>query len=173
MSRMLMLLGFFLGRETHSYRGLTRCVGRIRRAREGRLCRNCREGSAKRSIGGGCRVPENHTEAKKPSLMCGVPPVFLLNCACDCICVKHYSPRIEQPYLDRIKRFIHFLGKRRRPGSGPTFGAQAECLIARSWPTCINLCPQWSADRYGGSWPISAGRARSAPSASAGSIRGR
>ena len=42
------------------------------------------------------------SEAEKPCLAGDVPPVFLLNCICDLTCVKHYSPRTEQPYLDRI-----------------------------------------------------------------------
>ena len=50
--------------------------------------------------------------AEKPSLMGGVPPVFLLNCVRDFICVKPYSPRTEQADFDWIKRFIHFPGKR-------------------------------------------------------------
>ena len=29
--------------------------------------------------------------------------------------VKHYGPRTEQGYLDWIKRFIHFHGKRHPP----------------------------------------------------------
>jgi hypothetical protein len=33
----------------------------------------------------------------------------------DRIRFKHYRPRTEQPYLDRIKRFIHFHGKRHSP----------------------------------------------------------
>ena len=44
-----------------------------------------------------------------------VPSVFLLNCVCDFICVKHYPPRTEQPYLGWIKRFFHFHGKRHPP----------------------------------------------------------
>ena len=61
--------------------------------------------------------------AEKPCLMADVPPVFLLNCACDFTRVKHYSPRTEQAYFEWIKRFIHFHGKRHRPRSRPTFGS--------------------------------------------------
>ena len=41
-----------------------------------------------------------------------------------CMRVKQYSPHTytEQPYLDWIKRFIHFHGKRHRQRSRPTFG---------------------------------------------------
>jgi hypothetical protein len=34
--------------------------------------------------------------AEKPSLMGGVPPVFLLKCVCNFTRVKPYSPRTEQ-----------------------------------------------------------------------------
>jgi hypothetical protein len=37
---------------------------------------------------------------EKPSLMGNVPPVFLLNCVCDFICVKPFSPRTEQAHFD-------------------------------------------------------------------------
>jgi len=60
--------------------------------------------------------------AEKPSLKGNVPLVFLLNCIRDCIRLKQYSPHTEQPYLDWIKRFIHFHGKRHRQRSRPTFG---------------------------------------------------
>ena len=53
--------------------------------------------------------------AEKPCLKGDVPPVLLLNCVCDFIDVKRYSPRTEQPYLDLIKRFIHFHCKRDSP----------------------------------------------------------
>ena len=39
----------------------------------------------------------------------------LLDGVRDCIRVKHYGPRTEQGYLDWIKRFIHFHGKRHPP----------------------------------------------------------
>jgi hypothetical protein len=55
------------------------------------------------------------SRAEMPCLMGDVPPVFLLNCVCDFICVKHYNERTEQPFLDWIKRFIHFHGKRQPP----------------------------------------------------------
>ena len=50
--------------------------------------------------------------AEKPCLMGDVPPVFLLNCVCGFICVKHYVLRIEQASLEQIKRFIYFHRKR-------------------------------------------------------------
>jgi len=53
--------------------------------------------------------------AEKPCLMGDVPPVFLLNCVCDFICLKPYSPRTERAYFDWIKRFIHIHGKRHPP----------------------------------------------------------
>jgi hypothetical protein len=62
------------------------------------------------------------SEAEWPPLKGDVPLVFLLNCIRDCIRVKQYSPHTEQPYLDWIRRFIHFHGKRHRQRSRPTFG---------------------------------------------------
>ena len=53
--------------------------------------------------------------AEEPCLMGDVPPVSLLNCVCDFICVKHYNARTERSCLDWIKRFIHFHGKRHPP----------------------------------------------------------
>jgi len=84
---------------------------------------------AKQPMGGWSKVPEIMTMvgdsgAEKPSLKGDVPLVFLLNCIRDCMRVKQYSPHTytEQPYLDWIKRFIHFYGKRHRQRSRPTFG---------------------------------------------------
>ena len=53
--------------------------------------------------------------AEMHCLMGDVPPVFLLNCVCDFICVKPYSPRTERAHFGWIKRFIHFHGKRDPP----------------------------------------------------------
>jgi integrase-like protein len=61
--------------------------------------------------------------------------VLLLNCVYDFICVKHYSPRIEQPYLDWIERFIHFHGKRHPPGVEAYLQHLDKFFIDRSWPT--------------------------------------
>ena len=38
--------------------------------------------------------------AEKPCLMADVPHMFLLNCVCDFIRVKPYSPRTEQAYFE-------------------------------------------------------------------------
>jgi len=51
--------------------------------------------------------------------MRNLPPVFLLNCVCDFVRVNPCSPRTEQADFDWIKRFIHFHGKRHRPGVEP------------------------------------------------------
>ena len=45
--------------------GLTRRVGRMRRAKEGRSCGDCGEGSAKRPIGARCKGSENHVHGSR------------------------------------------------------------------------------------------------------------
>jgi hypothetical protein len=70
---------------------------------------------------------------EKPCLMGDVPPVFLLNCVGDFICVKRYSPRTEQAYLDWIKRFIHFHGKRHRPRVEAYLWLCKNAISVRSW----------------------------------------
>jgi len=85
---------------------------------------------------------------EKPCLKWDVPPVFLLNCACDFIRVKHYSPRTEQANFDGIKRFIDFHGKRHPPEVRPTYGIWAEYLIDRPGSTSTLQRPLWGAVHY-------------------------
>ena len=93
--------------------------------------------------------------AERPNLSGDVPPVFLPKCICDFICLKPYSPPTEPAYFDWIKRFIHFHGKRHSPEVEAYLRHLNRIFIGRSWPTSINLCPQWSAMRCVRSWLIS------------------
>jgi hypothetical protein len=93
--------------------------------------------------------------AEKSCLMGDVPPAFLLHCVCDFICVKPYGPRTERADFDWIERFIHFHGKRHSPEVDAYLRHLNGIFIGRSWPTSINLCPQWSAMRCVRSWPVS------------------
>jgi hypothetical protein len=90
----------------------------------------------------------------KPCLMGDVPPLFLLNCVCDFICVKHSGRRTEQAYFDWIKT-LHPFPWQPPPGPRPgsTYGTWAECLNDRSLPTSAD---QWlsSAMWYNRSCPI-------------------
>ena len=72
----------------------------------------------------------------------------------DCIGVKHYGPRTEQGYLDWIKRFIHFHGKRHPPEVEAYLWHRGRMSDWSLVATRTNLCPQWSAMRYVRSWPI-------------------
>ena len=51
----------------------------------------------------------------------------------DRIRFKHYRPRTEQPYLDWIKRFIHFHGKRR---PCERCASEVEACLTRLDQTC-------------------------------------
>ena len=79
--------------------------------------------------------------AEKPQLVGDVPPVPLLNCVRIRICirVKQHSPQTEPPYLDWIKRFIHFHGKRHPPGVRAHLQPPNPIFIDRLWPTDADL----------------------------------